>query len=85
MVVLGERTDKAQPLYDHVTIKVFLVLCQGGVDHVTKIGLQTDVQKPKDGQNLVDQGVADWGVKGRGDEKVLKGLEEFHGEEEENP
>jgi len=76
--------DKAQPLNDHVTIDVFLVLCQGGVDHMTKIGLQTDVQEPKDGQNLVDQGVTDRGVEVRGDEKVLNGLEEFHGKEEEN-
>jgi hypothetical protein len=51
---------------------------------VAEVGLQTDVQESREGQDLVDGGVTGGVVQASGDEDVLDGLEQLHGEEEED-
>lgn len=47
-----------QPLDDDVSVAVLLALGQRAVDDVAEVGLHADVQEAKDGQNLVNGGLA---------------------------
>jgi len=51
---------------------------------MAEVRLQTDVKEAGDGQNLVDDRVAEGRVDGGCDEEVLDRLEELHREEEEH-
>jgi len=51
---------------------------------MAEIGLQANVRKSQDGQELVDEGIADGRINVGGDEHVLDGLQELHREEEED-
>jgi len=51
---------------------------------MAEIGLEANVEVTKDGKDLVDDGITDGGVDVGGDEEILDGLQEFHGEEEED-
>jgi len=77
-------TNETQSLDNHIFVQILLVLGEGGIDDVAEIGLEADVQESQNCEHLVDQGVADRGINVGGNEEVLDGLEELHGEEEEH-
>jgi len=77
-------TNETQSLDNHIFVQILLVLGEGGIDDVAEIGLEADVQESQNCEHLVNQGVADRGIDVRGNEEVLDGLEELHGEEEEH-
>lgn len=52
-------SNKTELFDDHVTVNVFLVLGERGVDYVTKIWLQTDVKESQYGQDLIDYCITD--------------------------
>eukprot|EP01084_Bolivina_argentea_P131482 232075_1 len=92
-----EAADEAKATDDGVLALVLLELAvvlggvlgvgghgEGLVDEVAEGGLEADVDEAEDGQDLVDHGVADLGAEVGGNEHVLDGLEELHGEEEED-
>jgi hypothetical protein len=88
-------TDNAETLDDSVLIAVLhqLGVVFSGVravgltretfvKQVAEVGLGADVHEAKDGQDLVDEGVADGGLEVRSEVEVLNRLKGLHGEEE---
>jgi len=76
--------NKTKSLNDGVFVQVFLILGERSVDDMTEVRLEANVQESQDGQNLVDDRIAERGIDVRRDEEVLNELEELHREEEEN-
>jgi len=92
-----EATEEAEALDDLVLFVVLFelvvvfsrelgagVVAERFVDDVAEVGLEADVDEAQHGEDLVDHGFTDGISKTSGEEEVLDGLEEFHGEEEED-
>ena len=92
-----EATEEAEALDDLVVFVVLLELvvvfsgelgvgevAERLVDDVAEVGLEADVDEAQHGEDLVDHGFTDGVSEASGEEEVLDGLEEFHGEEEED-
>jgi len=77
-------SNKTKSLNEVIFLQVDLIFGERSVDDMTEIRLQTDMQEAQDGENLVDDRITDGGVDIGRDEEILKELEKFHGEEEEN-
>jgi len=68
-------TDQAKSLDDQVSILILFVLGEGSVDNVAEIGLEANVEETQDGEDLVDDGIANGGINVGGNEEILDGLQ----------